>query len=75
LGANAGGAVEAMIFDFGNVLIGWDPENLYRKLIPDAAVRKHMRAAPGKRRSPSESPCTRIAPITSAPIGIASPRC
>ena len=34
--------VEAMIFDFGNVLIGWDPENLYRKLIPDAAVRKRF---------------------------------
>ena len=34
--------VEAMIFDFGNVLIGWDPENLYRKLIPDAAERKHF---------------------------------
>jgi len=35
-------AIEAMIFDFGNVLIGWDPENLYRKLIPDAAERKHF---------------------------------
>ena len=28
-------AVEAMIFDFGNVLIGWNPENLYRKLIAE----------------------------------------
>ena len=36
--------VEAMIFDFGNVLIGWDPENLYRKLIKDAAERKHFLA-------------------------------
>ena len=34
--------VEAMIFDFGNVLIGWDPENLYRKLIPDAAERNRF---------------------------------
>jgi 2-haloacid dehalogenase len=33
-----------MIFDFGNVLIGWDPETLYRKLIPDAAERKHFLA-------------------------------
>lgn len=31
-----------MIFDFGNVLIGWDPENLYRKLIPDPARRKRF---------------------------------
>jgi 2-haloacid dehalogenase len=36
--------IEAMIFDFGNVLIGWDPENLYRKLIPDEAERKHFLA-------------------------------
>jgi 2-haloacid dehalogenase len=28
-----------MIFDFGNVLIGWDPNNLYSKLIPDATER------------------------------------
>src|SRR4051812_11479029 len=35
-------SIEAMIFDFGNVLIGWDPENLYRKLIPDAAKRKRF---------------------------------
>jgi 2-haloacid dehalogenase len=32
--------IGAVIFDFGNVLVGWDPENLYRKLIPDAAERK-----------------------------------
>ena len=31
-----------MIFDFGNVLIGWDPENLYRKLIPDPAERRRF---------------------------------
>ncbi|GAB2179180.1 HAD family hydrolase [Dongia sp. agr-C8] len=36
--------IEAMIFDFGNVLIGWDPHNLYRKLIPDAAEREHFLA-------------------------------
>jgi 2-haloacid dehalogenase len=42
LGVNAHGGVEAMIFDFGNVLIGWDPENLYRKLIPDAAERRRF---------------------------------
>lgn len=32
--------IGAVIFDFGNVLIGWDPENLYRRLIPDATERK-----------------------------------
>jgi len=31
-----------MIFDFGNVLIGWNPENLYRKLIADPAERRHF---------------------------------
>jgi len=35
-------AIEAMIFDFGNVLIGWDPENLYRKLIADPADRRRF---------------------------------
>lgn len=34
--------IEAMIFDFGNVLIGWDPENLYRKLIPDQDERRQF---------------------------------
>jgi 2-haloacid dehalogenase len=33
-------AIGAVIFDFGNVLVGWDPENLYRRLIPDAAERR-----------------------------------
>jgi 2-haloacid dehalogenase len=32
--------IGAVIFDFGNVLVGWDPENLYRQLIPDAAARR-----------------------------------
>ena len=35
-------AIEAMIFDFGNVLIGWDPDALYRKLIADPAERRHF---------------------------------
>jgi 2-haloacid dehalogenase len=34
--------IEAMIFDFGNVLIGWNPENLYRTLIPDPARRRRF---------------------------------
>ena len=34
--------IGAVIFDFGNVLIGWNPENLYRKLIPDPAFRRHF---------------------------------
>jgi 2-haloacid dehalogenase len=33
-------AIGAVIFDFGNVLVGWDPENLYRHLIPDTSERK-----------------------------------
>lgn len=35
-------AIEAMIFDFGNVLIGWNPENLYRHLIADPAERRRF---------------------------------
>jgi 2-haloacid dehalogenase len=35
-------AIEAMIFDFGNVLIGWDPDVLYRKLIADPAQRRRF---------------------------------
>lgn len=31
--------IGAVIFDFGNVLVGWNPENLYLRLIPDAAAR------------------------------------
>lgn len=27
----------AVLFDVGNVILRWDPRNLYRKLIPDAA--------------------------------------
>ncbi len=29
--------VDTVVFDVGNVLIEWDPRNLFRKLIPDAA--------------------------------------
>ena len=32
--------IGAVIFDFGNVLVGWDPENLYRRLIPYAEARR-----------------------------------
>jgi 2-haloacid dehalogenase len=35
-------AIEAVIFDFGNVLIGWNPDNLYRKLIPGPVFRRHF---------------------------------
>lgn len=32
-------AISTVVFDVGNVLIEWNPEHLYRKLIPDAADR------------------------------------
>jgi 2-haloacid dehalogenase len=32
-------ALRAVVFDVGNVLYDWQPELLYRKLIPDEAVR------------------------------------
>ena len=32
-------SVDTVIFDIGNVLIEWDPENLYRNLIPDTDER------------------------------------
>lgn len=35
-------SIKAVIFDFGNVLIGWNPEALYRKLIPDPVSRRHF---------------------------------
>ena len=34
--------IEAVIFDFGNVLMGWSPETLYRRLIPDDAERRYF---------------------------------
>lgn len=30
--------IDTVIFDLGDVLIAWDPRNLYRKLIPDQEV-------------------------------------
>lgn len=32
----------AVLFDYGNVFVRWDPENLYRRLIPDDAARRHF---------------------------------
>jgi len=34
--------IKAAIFDFGNVLIGWSPERLYRLLIPDEDERRYF---------------------------------
>ena len=31
---------KAVVFDLGNVLLRWDPDKLYRELIPDAGQRK-----------------------------------
>jgi HAD superfamily hydrolase (TIGR01549 family) len=31
--------IKAVLFDIGNVIVRWDRENLYRKLIPDATKR------------------------------------
>jgi len=35
-------SVNTVIFDIGNVLIEWDPENLYRTLIPDTDERQRF---------------------------------
>jgi 2-haloacid dehalogenase len=35
VGAVSGRAIDTVIFDIGNVLIRWDPRNLYRKLFGD----------------------------------------
>ncbi len=35
-------APEAVIFDIGNVLIRWDPDQLYRQLVPDPAARRAL---------------------------------
>ena len=34
--------LDAVVFDVGNVLLEWDPHNLYRSLIPDDASRKRF---------------------------------
>ena len=34
--------IDAVIFDFGGVLVDWNPEYLYRKLISDADQRRHF---------------------------------
>ena len=40
----AGGVNEIrhIVFDLGKVLLEWDPERPYRRLIPDAAARRHF---------------------------------
>lgn len=35
-------AIKAAVFDVGGVLVDWNPEHLYRKLIPDEAARKRF---------------------------------
>lgn len=35
-------SVTAVVFDIGNVLILWDPENLYNEMIPDASEREYF---------------------------------
>lgn len=34
--------IDAVIFDFGGVLMDWNPDYLYRALIPDPAERRHF---------------------------------
>jgi 2-haloacid dehalogenase len=34
--------IKAVVFDFGGVLVDWNPDYLYRKLIPDVAERRHF---------------------------------
>lgn len=35
-------SITTVVFDIGNVLLEWNPEHLYRKLIPDAPERKRF---------------------------------
>ena len=37
-------AIDTVVFDLGDVLIPWDPRNLYRKLIPDAVAMERFLA-------------------------------
>jgi 2-haloacid dehalogenase len=34
--------VDSVLWDFGGVLTDWDPQHLYRKVIPDDAEREHF---------------------------------
>ena len=36
---------KAVVFDIGNVILNWDPDLLYRRLIPDDAARERYRDA------------------------------
>lgn len=36
--------IDAVIFDFGGVLMDWNPDYLYRKLIPDPGARRYFLA-------------------------------
>lgn len=36
--------IGAFLFDIGNVLIDWDPDNLLRRLLPDEAAVRAFRA-------------------------------
>lgn len=38
---------EAIVFDIGNVLLNWDPDQLYAKLIPDPVARQAFHARTG----------------------------
>lgn len=38
-------AIRNVVFDLGGVLVDWNPDYLYRKLIPDAAERQHFLTA------------------------------
>jgi 2-haloacid dehalogenase len=36
--------IETVVFDLGGVLVDWNPQHLYRRLIPDAAARERFLA-------------------------------
>ncbi|MFD1695492.1 HAD family hydrolase [Roseibium aestuarii] len=42
MSAPSASPVRNVVFDVGNVLIAWDPNHLYSRLIPDAAEREHF---------------------------------
>jgi FMN phosphatase YigB (HAD superfamily) len=39
----------AVVWDFGNVIVRWDPRTLYTKVIPDAGARERFLAATSAR--------------------------